>query len=125
MENTVENKIKFFGQYITQECAYLNGEITSLDNFYLALTRSEPNTILLLKSISLITDEDKKFLELYGYGFDEHGYNEGFEYSEYHKWTIEECDYFRSKGYALPWMGLSVAKLEEYGWIKLIQNDGN
>lgn len=30
------------------------------------------------------------------------------------------CDYFRAKGYALPFMGISVNKLIEYGWIKLI-----
>lgn len=28
-------------------------------------------------------------------------------------------DYLRSKGYALPWMGVSVEKQIEYGWIKL------
>lgn len=29
------------------------------------------------------------------------------------------ADYLRSKGYALPWMDLSVDDLVEYGWIKL------
>ena len=28
-------------------------------------------------------------------------------------------DYLRSKGYALPWMDLSVEDLVEYGWVKL------
>ncbi len=28
-------------------------------------------------------------------------------------------DYLRSKGYALPWMGLSVEQMVESGWIKL------
>lgn len=28
-------------------------------------------------------------------------------------------DYLRSKGYALPWMGLTVDELVEYGWIKI------
>lgn len=32
---------------------------------------------------------------------------------------IETIDYIRSKGYALPWMGLSVEQQIEYGWIKL------
>lgn len=32
-------------------------------------------------------------------------------------------DYLRSKGYALPWMGLSVDELVEYGWVKLKDND--
>jgi hypothetical protein len=30
-------------------------------------------------------------------------------------------DYLRSKGYALPWMGLSVEEMVEAGWIKLIE----
>jgi len=29
------------------------------------------------------------------------------------------CDYLRSKGYALPWMGLSVGEMVEASWIKL------
>ena len=31
-------------------------------------------------------------------------------------------DYLRSKGYALPWMDLSVEDLVKYGWIKLKEN---
>lgn len=30
-------------------------------------------------------------------------------------------DFLRSRGYALPWMGLSVEILVEWGWIKLIK----
>lgn len=33
--------------------------------------------------------------------------------------VIQVIDYLRSKGYVLPWMGLSVEKLVEYGWVKL------
>ncbi|WP_418360129.1 hypothetical protein [Sphingobacterium detergens] len=33
--------------------------------------------------------------------------------------NINQCDYLRSKGYAIPWNGLSVEKLVEYGWVKL------
>lgn len=32
---------------------------------------------------------------------------------------IAIVDYLRSKGYALPWMGLSVEEMVEAGWIKL------
>jgi hypothetical protein len=32
---------------------------------------------------------------------------------------IYASDYLRSKGYALPWMGLSVEDMVEAGWIKL------
>ena len=36
--------------------------------------------------------------------------------------SIKTGDYFRSKGYALSYMGLSVEDLVEYGWIKLKEN---
>lgn len=35
--------------------------------------------------------------------------------------AVSAYDYLRSKSYALPWMGLSVEKQEEYGWIKIKQ----
>ena len=34
--------------------------------------------------------------------------------------VIPVVDFLRSKGYALPWMGLSVEELIEAGWVKLI-----
>jgi hypothetical protein len=34
--------------------------------------------------------------------------------------TPVQFDYLRLKGYALPWMGLSVDQMVEAGWIKLI-----
>lgn len=33
--------------------------------------------------------------------------------------SVEIIDYLRSKGYALPFMGLSVEKQIEYGWVKI------
>lgn len=32
---------------------------------------------------------------------------------------LEVTDFLRARGYALPWMGLSVEQLINYGWIKL------
>jgi len=34
---------------------------------------------------------------------------------------FEAVDFLRSKGYALPFMGLSVDELVNYGWIKFKQ----
>ena len=47
-----------------------------------------------------------------------------FEYDEVGKYkrpsrSLIGTDYLRSKGYALPWMDLSVEDLVEYGWVKL------
>ena len=32
---------------------------------------------------------------------------------------VMNIDYLRSKGYALPWLGLSVEEMIEAGWIKI------
>jgi len=34
---------------------------------------------------------------------------------------VHAIDYLRSKGYALPWMGLTAQEMVEAGWIKLIE----
>lgn len=47
--------------------------------------------------------------------------NEDTEYKRNSIGTTQAIDYLRSKGYALPWMGLSIEKQIEYGWIKLKQ----
>ena len=39
--------------------------------------------------------------------------------SPYFPTVLNVYDFLRSKGYALPWMGLSVEKLVEYGWVVL------
>lgn len=40
----------------------------------------------------------------------------------YENEMVGVIDYLRSKGYALPWMGLSVEQQIEFGWIKLKEN---
>lgn len=34
-------------------------------------------------------------------------------------------DFLRSRGYALPWMGMSVDTLVEWGWVKLIRGEND
>lgn len=60
------------------------------------------NAKLELKPLSQISDEDK-----------EHAYWLVYPI------TVINIDFLRSKGYALPWMGLSVEEMVEYGWIRL------
>lgn len=142
MENILVNKAKFFAQYWGQ-CVYLmpNGEVTS----FISLKLNEHEK-LELKSLSSITDEDviQGVLFIYNKSIEDLG--EIVEVKHYdtfsgvtsigngnnfkthrsiHHWEgspkigSRESDYFRSKGYALSWMGLSVEKLIEYGWIKI------
>jgi len=139
MENTLENKAKFFAQYWGQKIVHtgsgksmrgLGKEIAmcyeNADKFQLVLFSNQRS--LQLKPLSSITDEDatevvailktvgvlssamrepQKFLEPLKKG----------------KGTIQlilpVADYLRSKGYALPYMGLSIETLCDYGWIKL------
>lgn len=132
MENTLENKAKLFGVYYNQKV------LKSKD--YLMLCNSFNHVGVLhkahleLKPLSSITDEDA--MEVYNIVGDtmfvENSNNtkklkRGIirmltEYTG--SWLhVGNCshaiDYLRSKGYALPFRGLSVEQLVEYGWIKL------
>lgn len=57
-------------------------------------------------------------IDLNGYVFEYDGVDEYKRPSR----SLIGTDYLRSKGYALPWMDLSVEDLIEYGWIKLNEN---
>lgn len=132
LQNTKENKARFFNQYHSQiiQC-YNDGDqkfgpfpignenvITKLD--YLELT-----------SLSNISDEDaievakicgwpeshERFEErVYQFKID-FAYDSQNGFKRSHKAYV--FDYLRSKGYALPWMNLSVEELLEYGWIRI------
>jgi len=38
---------------------------------------------------------------------------------------LSAYDFLRSKGYCLPFMGLSIDKLIDLGWVKIIKNESN
>jgi len=132
MENNIENKTKYFAQHWGQFIAIQNegggsgfsydiNEATICDIKY---------DYLQLKPLSSITDEDKKAIEKiedigndgdedwinFGERFNSCRYiNGGFQ----RLLLIQSYQYLQSKGYALSFMGLSVEKLIEYGWLKL------
>ncbi|TDO21917.1 hypothetical protein [Pedobacter duraquae] len=175
MENTLENKAKFFAQYFAQVVYnnrnYPEEKTQKLDSTLMSYT--DKYDFLTLKTLLSIADEDLIHVarlahERPGHDFkvtrnkdifyvqtdyDRVGINyfismmpryasvcatmnfakykdEGFKSytinigkvnlsSERPIAYIAIVDYLRSKGYALPWMGLSVEKQIEYGWIKL------
>jgi len=147
-ENTLENKAKFFAQYWGQHVLYFSSDfLRKIDN--LTLDSVENDDFLELKPLSQISDEDviEAITYLYNIGRDELG--DILEIKHYdtfssittigigcnfktsrslHHWSgtkkisSVESDYFRSKGYALHYMDLSVEDLIEYGWIKLKEN---
>ena len=146
-ENTLENKRKFFAQYWGQKILLhvidVDDILLLLNN---EIDNDVKNWLLYLTPLSQITDEDaiQGIMFTYNKTYEDLGeilevkhYNtfssitttrggENFKTSRsIHHWNgdikigSKECDYFRSKGYALPWMDLSVEDLVEYGWVKL------
>jgi len=137
MENTIENKAKFFAQYWGQRL--LNGK--SIVPIRRKISKFD---YINVKPISSITDEDAIELgKICGLAMNIIGHRDAdkvvlyddsyklyINFSSYiwkqkngaiyHQATLKFYDYLRSKGYALPYMGLSVEVLVEYGWVKLL-----
>lgn len=137
-ENTLENKAKFFAQYWGQHLIIMGSFLRIID--HLTLCNIENDDILQLKPLSKISDEDALWtINNHYFKFE----NPILEISKLKALTKEihisyifndatrhlilkpenlyphNYDYLRSKGYALPYMDLSVEELIEYGWIKL------
>ena len=144
-QNTLENKARFFAQYFGQHVLYFSSDfLRKIDN--LTLDSVENDDFLELKPLSQISDEDVIQGITYLYNITREELGEILEIKHYdtfssittigigcnfktsrsiHHWRgtkkigSVEADYFRSKGYALPYMDLSVEDLVEYGWVKL------
>jgi len=145
MENTFENKERFFANYWKQQVLTFNDEYESTDT-YLLDGSIDDYTKLLLKPLSSITDEDAievaKLLNISSYFID------GFKnrniglisfhkdsdyivfYESFYRKVIDGeitdnnypfifSDYMRQNGYAIEWHLLSVEQQIEYNWIKL------
>ena len=131
-ENTLENKTKFFAQYWGQDllCRVIFGknknEIIMHNTPCSNLKLGEIiDSYLELKPLSQISDEDaiKISKEFHIFKSDiRNSVKELFQEFDVLGLSMETGDYLRSKGYALPWMDLSVEDLIEYGWIKLKEN---
>lgn len=135
-----ENKAKFFALYWGQK---IKIAVRKDGEWELRVGEDVPgfnsSTItqyLELKPLSRITDEDlisvasivfdpfyeglrtiKIGKEIVSYIFKDANGN------GYQKHAPQIADYLRSKGYALPYMGLTVEEMESAGWLKLQRND--
>ncbi|WP_284464864.1 hypothetical protein [Chryseobacterium sp.] len=125
MENTLENKAKFFAQYWGQNVMMWN-EADSNSHQKIGVSYMTKygvsNRRLELKPLSSITDEDYKFImndKVMNPDLENGDPLFTFAIGGLRMSDLTTTDFLRSKGYALPWMGLSVEKLVEYGWIKL------
>jgi len=122
-----ENKAKFFAQYYGQ-----NIQRAGDDPAYFE-TKPEytaEDWYLELKSLSAITDEDA--IEMGVINNWRRGVDFSIDVANYRNMAkffdkgelgmnYETVDYLRSKGYALPFMGLSVEEMVQAGWIKLVK----
>lgn len=159
MENTLENKAKFFAQYwgqdiIEVDMAEWNGKTRLVDSITLE-SDSFKKFKLKLTPLSLITDEDVIAVARFAHQIPNTSFKilrrendiifietqicfSETEDEQYQQYTVNIgqisvsskrpvphiliIDDLRSKGYALPYMGLLVETLVEYGWVKL-KND--
>lgn len=104
-----ENKAKFFALYWGQKV--IKDDTCQLLYVSSNINLEHDSWYLNLKPLSSISDEDKnsilEFVE------------KVIPISETYA-TVFSIDYLRSKGYALPYLGLSVEDLINAGWIKII-----
>lgn len=140
IENTIENKRKFFYLYYGQKILSYDGA-----EFEFPVTDCRLNDYLLLKPLSCfsITDEDAIETarmntsinwnsggkeEIWKSSFGDTVVSNGSGIIQEYGQTIvtriewlnlEQIDFLRSKGYGLPYMGLSIETMVERGWIKL------
>ena len=133
MENNLENKARFFALYWGQSLIMMPniGMYQKIPIHHVNLNYIQ-DCILELTPLSDITDEDA--IEVYDLVYVS-DFKPKFKIGEIKETLLKNFheeftdfspkdfllifDNLRSKGYALPWMGLSVEKLIEYGWVKL------
>lgn len=140
MGNTLENKMKFFALYLGQKFETPNS--TGNINWRIFEHWKDYSLIssVLLIRLSKISDEDaievaKKQVYRYNSGERTNMYEHHTVFMKeraedyvrsllinsiyWDEFSVSVYDILRSKGYALPYMGLSVKQLVEYGWVKL------
>lgn len=131
--NTLQNKAKFFGINLFGQAIDSRGNRETITPYFLQ-NRFLKDWSVLLTPLSKIMDEDldslnfqfpagKKEIELTilpnNYKFHWKAMKDGRGIEGYLR--LQDFDFLRSKGYALPWMDLSVEDLVNYGWVKLKQ----
>lgn len=106
---------QYYGQNIYLGDTMINSELFEAMEAAISVKHIE------LKPLSCISNDDAVMVEFMGANNFKRcleSYGDEFEnlILKHH-----QIDYLRSKGYALPYMGISVEKQIEYGWIKLVE----
>jgi hypothetical protein len=115
-----ENKGKFFAQYWGQK-VYRKPEVPGFESTvggFISDERVSKTGFLELKSISDISDEDA--VDSYKIKESKSWLKDEFDISRIgNKWDcMFVADFLRSRGYLIPWMGLSCEEIIEAGWAK-------
>lgn len=122
MENTIENKQRFFALYMFQK-VLRHGQY--LDTVTPAWNWAHEAFSLELKPLSAISDEDLLWLGRNANDYPNSQYNEDLKYckdlvrrylSRPPMMNFEATDYLRSKGYLLPFMDLTIDQILAYKW---------
>ena len=142
IENTLENKAKFFAVYWGQNIGGARSLVSEM--YYNDLEVNNGNEIeyINLRQLSSITDEDaiavarlnkrinwnighnpKVWKNSFGDTVVSNGEGFGSIYTrtivtDMDYLSLEQCDFLRSRGYLLPWMGLTPDEIIGYGWAK-------
>lgn len=121
MENNLENKERFFALYWGQKVMYVGG-VGFVKIGHAGWNLKHPDFFLELKPLSSISDEDAiEVSKLCVNGNDKRIDNIKVYARIYASQSSLINDFLRSRGYALPWMGLLVEELVQRGWVKLKQ----
>lgn len=135
MENTLENKAKFFAQYWGQNILrYHNAGVHTIvdENVLNPKKNNIKHSWLELTPLSAISDEDAIEVALLCGGANSvsHGkeilkavfgnhFNNRYSSNPPAGYYTDIIDFVRSKGYAVPYLNLTVNQMIEYGWVKL------
>ena len=115
-------KQKFFAQYYGQKVMYVGG-VGLVEVGTGGWNMKHPNFFLELKSLSELTDEDYAYVsKLYCKPIFKNKEDYIERLNKYGIVMVEEIDYLRIKGYALPFGSYSVEDLVKGDWLRIIQN---
>lgn len=137
-----ESKARFFAQHAGQKVFFTSHlqDKPHINNWGSKLINK--SDFLLLTNLSDITDEEAIKVAKLMYPKDNHNDKDCLIWGKeivveilqgqtdkdvvWFAGILPVIDYLRSKGYALPWMGLSVEDLVNAGWVKLkgVNNNG-
>lgn len=133
IENTIENKSKFFAQYYGQKV--LGKNKFSYQSVCANLFKDDIDGVFIeLTPLSQITDEDAiEVAKIFGTLEDEifvgkwlviGMFDNSADCAEnkLYNSNAEAIDYLRSKSYLLPFNNTSIEKIIEYGWVKTTPN---